>query len=124
RRGAGTGEIAGRLGHGDFGAFVRVQINVGGVAIHGHGDEFFQGGNARNGSGGERIVLEADDGDVGAGANHGAVAHHVVVLAIDPVFGGDGGPGEELAERGGGVLEFRHAGEGEPADGLQIGGFA
>ena len=44
RRGPGAGEIARRLGHRDFAAFIRIQINVGGIAIHRQRDELVRDG--------------------------------------------------------------------------------
>ena len=35
---AGAGKIAARFGDGGFCAFVRIEINVTAVAVHGHGD--------------------------------------------------------------------------------------
>ena len=45
RHRAGARKIAARFGHGGFRAFVRIEINVAAIAIHGHGDEFL--GNFR-----------------------------------------------------------------------------
>ncbi len=41
RRGSSASQISRRLCDGDFSAFVRVEIDVGGVAINGKGEEFF-----------------------------------------------------------------------------------
>ena len=46
RSGAGTGEVARRLGDRDFAAFIRIQINIGGIAIHRQRDEFLKVGQA------------------------------------------------------------------------------
>ena len=41
RRGPRASQISRRFCDGDFSAFVRVEIDVGGVAINGEGEEFF-----------------------------------------------------------------------------------
>ena len=94
RHRAGTGEIAAGLRHDDFPAFVRIEINVSAVAIHRQGDEFFAAGRAcdamrRESASGSESALMRNHRRVAAGANHRAVAHHVVVLAINPVLGRD-----------------------------------
>ena len=48
RQRARAGKIAARFGHGNFRAFVRIEINVTAVAIHGHGDQFFRNGRVAN----------------------------------------------------------------------------
>ena len=83
---AGAGEIATGFRDGDFAAFVRIEINVGGVAIDGEGDEFRNRGAVLRGLR-ERIVFDVNDRGIRAGRNDRAVADHVVVLAIDPVLG-------------------------------------
>jgi len=61
--GTGAGQIAGRLRHGNLGALVRIQIDVGRVAIHRQRDVFLHDrpwcGPLR-----ERVALDADDGGV------------------------------------------------------------
>ena len=74
---SGTAPEQARLRHAsataDFRAFVRIEINVAAVAIHGHGDEFLghrgvaDFGRQFGAHHGQRIGLDADDRRVAAG---------------------------------------------------------
>ena len=105
RNRAGAGEVAAGFGHGGFRAFVGIEINVTAVAIHGHGDQVFQNGRVADFGGefrthhGQRIRLDADDRRVAAGQDDRAVAHLMIVLAIDPVLRSDAREREQLFKR-------------------------
>ena len=126
RQRAAAREIAAGFGHGRLAAFIRVEIDVAAVAIHGHGHEFFGHGGIANFGGqfrthhGKRIGLDADDGGVAAGQDDGTVAHLMIVLAINPVLGSDAGPREQLFQRADGLGGIGDAIQTEGADGLQI----
>ena len=132
---SGTGQITASLGDGGFSALVGVEIHVAPVAIDGEGHVLVgQGGRqlepiGRTRLGGsilglgdrEAISLNANHGRIAAWANHRAIPHHVVVLAINPVLGGDGVIGKKALEIAHRVLGVSDAIETEGADPHHIG---
>jgi len=64
---AGTGEITRGFGHCEFAAFVRIEIDVCGVAINGEGEEFVMRDARCVITVRKRIFLDADYGGIGAG---------------------------------------------------------
>ena len=79
RLGADGGDVAVGLGDGEARAFVGIERAEARVAVGGEREPL---GVGRIGG----AVEDADDGGVGAGAHDGAEAHHVIVLAVDPLL--------------------------------------
>ena len=82
-----AGEVSSGFCHGDACAFPWIERAIDGIAVTGCGENFVGFADEKNGG-------------IGAWKNHGARADHVVVLAVDPVFGGDAGVSEKGEESG------------------------
>jgi hypothetical protein len=67
----------------------------------------------RPANGGNESLFMRMHGGIRTGRNNGAIAHHVIVLAIDPVLRRDGRPGEQRFEIADGVFALRDVIEGE-----------
>src|SRR5690606_2313044 len=97
---AGAGDVAGRFGHGDHGAGVRIGMYVAAVAIHGYGQCAAAFGGAFAGftvAGlfGVAGFFEQHEARIAGGVGaHIVGAHHGVVLLTYPTFAGDVGAGE------------------------------
>ena len=134
RQSAGAGQVPRRFSDRDLAAFVRIEINVGGVAIHRQRDELFGAGlrlcrtmtlSCEGSSGlsprrGKAVRLDAKHRRVAAGADDRTVAHHMVVLAINPLFGRDAWPCEQGLQVGNRVLCVGHIGQCKSAHGRQV----
>ena len=134
RHGPGAGQIAASLGDGGLTALIGVEVHVATIAIHGEGHVFVRQrgrrlepvGGPRLGCGilglghRETVALDADHRSVTAGANYRAVADHVVVLAINPVLGGDGVVGKQSFKVAHRVAGVGDAVEPESANGRHV----
>ena len=96
---SGAGQIAGAFCHHRLAAFIGIQIDISAIAVHCHSDIFFgSGGNGLGltfGQHRQTVGLDAHHGGIGTGADHGTIAHLMIVLAIDPVLGSDRRNGQQ-----------------------------
>ena len=105
RCGSAAGEITRALGYRGLGAFVGIQIHMRRVAIYCQCHKFL-GELLTIIATGHTVGLDPNHGGVAAGIHHRVGAHHVIILAIDPVLGGNAGPFEQLLQCLCGIIQI------------------